>query len=476
MGPRRRARPPRGPFRRSRATGFELPFTTKIRRRVAVAVLALALPAGGSAVANPLVVADVATGTVLEAREATTPWFPASLTKLMTTYVVLNAIKAGKLQLQTPLTYSARAQAEPPSKMGFQIGQTVTVDDALKMLMVQSANDIAFLLAEGVSGSVENFVIEMNRTAQIIGMRATNFVNPNGLPVRPGPDLQRTTARDMAILATALYRDFPQMGGLYALDAIKIGDRTLRNHNGLMGRYPGTDGMKTGYVCGSGYNVVATASRGGRRLVTVVMGAYSPLERSEIAVDAFERGFAATRGVGTLATLPAVTAAFPVDLREEMCGKAGAKTRAARRQLLDAHPWAERLKAKPAVSPVMVYATPAPGAPAVAATPSGVDEDAAPTAFAPTPGTTPAIAGQTVKPGSAKVKPLKATKETKGKPAAKSAKSQSAKSDASKPKTGKQKIDLKPAVDANAAGNGAQPTSGAIYRGAAPAPADGKAF
>lgn len=454
--------------------GFRvLAFTTTLRRRLAAAALVFVLPAG-SAAAGPLVVADIASGTVLEAREATTPWFPASLTKLMTTYVVLNAIKAGKLQLQTPLTYSARAQLEPPSKMGFQIGQTVTVDDALKMLMVQSANDIAFLLAEGVSGSVENFVVEMNRTAQLIGMRSTNFVNPNGLPVRPGPDLQRTTARDMAILASALYRDFPQMGGLFALDAIKIGDRTLRNHNGLMGRYPGTDGMKTGYVCGSGYNVVATASRGGRRLVTVVFGAYSPLERSEIAVDAFERGFAATRGVGTLATLPSVVAAFPVDLREEMCGKAGAKTRAARRLLLDAHPWAERLKAKPAVSPVMVYATPSPGQPQVAATPSGVDEDA-PTAFAPSPGTTPSIAGQTVKPGSAKVKPLKDAKGTaaaKHKAPSKAAATQKA----GEKKSGKEKIDLKPAVDANAAGNGAQPTSGAIYRGAAPAPADGKAF
>lgn len=475
----RRAKPsPR--LRDDQSTGFELLFTTKIRRRFAAAVLALALPAASlsSASAAPLLVADVASGAVIEAREATTPWFPASLTKLMTTYVVLNAVRAGKISLQTPLTYSERAQQEPPSKMGFQVGQTVTVDDALKMLMVQSANDIAFLLAEGVSGSVENFVVEMNRTAQLIGMRSSNFVNPNGLPVRPGPDLQRTTARDMAILASALYRDFPQMGGLFALDAIKIGDRTLRNHNGLMGRYPGTDGMKTGYVCGSGYNVVATATRGGRRLVTVVLGAYSPLERSEVAVDAFERGFAATKAVGTLASLPAVTAAFPVDLREEMCGKAGAKTRQARRLMLDGHPWAETLKAKTVVSPVMVYATPAPNAPAVAAAPSGVDEDS-PTAFAPTPGTTPAIAGQTVKPGSAKVKPLRATKEkaatkAKPKPAAKSAKSDASKSAASKPKTGKQKIDLKPAVDANAAGNGAQPTSGAIYQNAAPA--NGKAF
>ncbi|WP_245479441.1 D-alanyl-D-alanine carboxypeptidase family protein, partial [Hansschlegelia zhihuaiae] len=342
--------------------------TTTIRRRVAAAAFALLCAMGaGRAEAAPLLVVDLASGQVLEAREATTPWYPASLTKLMTTYVVLNAVKAGRLTLQTPLVYTERAQAEPPSKMGFQVGQTVTVDDALKMLMVQSANDIAFLLAEGVSGGVEAFVAEMNRTARQIGMQNTNFVNPNGLPVRPGPDLQRTTARDMAALAIALYRDHPEMASLFALDAIKIGDRTIRNHNGLIGRYPGADGMKTGYVCSSGYNVVATASRGGRRLVTVVLGAYSPLERSEIAVDAFERGFSAAKALGPIASLPTPTAAFPVDLRSEMCGKEGAKVRAARRLQLDAHPWADRLKSKPAVSPVMVYATPVAGQPQGAA-------------------------------------------------------------------------------------------------------------
>ncbi|WP_040577300.1 D-alanyl-D-alanine carboxypeptidase family protein [Methylopila sp. M107] len=407
--------------------------TTSIRRRAAACVFALMAGVGSAdAAAAPLLVADIASGQVLEAREATTPWYPASLTKLMTTYVVLNAVKAGKLTLQQSLVYTERAQKEPPSKMGFQVGQTVTVDDALKMLMVQSANDIAFILAEGVSGSVEAFVVEMNRTARQIGMTGSNFVNPNGLPVKPGPDLQRTTARDMAILATALYRDHPQMAGLFALDAIKIGQRTMRNHNGLMGRYPGTDGMKTGYVCSSGYNVVATASRGGRRLVTIVFGAYSPLERSETAVDAFERGFAATKAVGTLATLPSPPQAFPIDLREEMCGKAGAKIRTARRLMLEAHPWAPALMSKPAVSPVMVYATPAPGKPDTPAEPSGVDEDAPAAAKAPALAATPGAK----KPAAAK----SATTPAKGKPAA------TKKPAPAKTKTGRVKIELEPAV------------------------------
>ncbi|MFD1704519.1 serine hydrolase [Methylopila henanensis] len=443
-----------------------------IRRRALVCFAAVLSIAAAPASAKPLLVADIATGQVLEAQDATTPWYPASLTKLMTTFVVLQAIKNGRLSSSTPLVYTARAQAEPPSKMGFQVGQTVTVDDALKMLMVQSANDIAFLLAEGVSGSVEAFVAEMNRTAVQIGMTNTNFVNPNGLPVRPGPDLQRTTARDMAVLATALYRNFPDRADLFSLDAIQIGQRVIRNHNGLIGRYPGADGMKTGYVCSSGFNVVATASRGGRRLVTVVLGSPTPLERSETAIDAFERGFAARSAVGTLATLPTVAPAFPIDLREEMCGKSTAKFRAARKYDPNGHPWRPILMSKTQVNPVMVYATPAPNAPAVAAKPSGVDEDA-PTAYAPNAAASSAVVpGAAVKPGSAKVKSLKADKPVK-KPAAKPTKATKA---AEAEKKGRVKIELDPktpprktlGAGPTAASNGPTPTPGSVYRNAQP--------
>lgn len=454
-----------------------------LRRRAAACLIAAAF-VSGPASARPLLVADVATGQVLEADEATVAWYPASLTKLMTTYVVLEAIKNGRLRLDVPLVYTARAQAEPPSKMGFQIGQTVTVDDALKMLMVQSANDIAFLLAEGVSGSVEGFVAEMNRTARELGMAGTNFVNPNGLPVRPGPDLQRTTARDMAVLASALYRNFPQYAGLFSLDAIQIGGRILRNHNGLIGRYPGADGMKTGYVCSSGFNVVATATRNGRRLVTVVLGSPTPVERSETAIDAFERGFAATTARGTLATLPQVASAFPVDLREQMCGKAFAKVRAARKLDPNGHPWRQVLMSKPAVSPVMVYAGAAPGAQTVAAKPSGVDEDA-PTAYAPNASTTPALVpGAQVSPGKA----LTNAKPAKGAAAARTAKPSERRSAADRKSAaankgaaetkGRVRIELQPKAAGRTLtpGPAAATTSplavpGSIYRNAVP---DGK--
>lgn len=441
--------------------------TPTLRRLAALTFSAFLLSVWGAS-ANPLLVADVRTGAVLEANQATTPWYPASLTKLMTTMVVLNAVKAGRITLQTPVVYSARAQGEPPSKMGFQVGQTVTVDDALKMLMVQSANDICVALAELVSGSVEAFVVEMNQTAQQIGMTNSNFVNPNGLPIKTGADLSRTTARDMAVLAVQLLRMHPDQSGLFSLEAIRIGDRVLRNHNGLIGRYPGADGMKTGYTCSAGFNVVVTVTRGDRRLVTVVLGAESHIKRSEAAIDAFERGFAATRAVSTLAALPNVTAAFTTDLREQQCGKAAVKARYARAKLNpDTHPWLERLMAKIPVSPVMVYATAAPGGePQVAAAPSGADEDA-PAATSPSPGSAPAIAGQPGKLGG-KLTRAERARAAKAAKAAKAGKVMEAKS-------GRQRIELKPGFGAAAnasAANGAQPIPGSIYRNAAPP--DGK--
>jgi D-alanyl-D-alanine carboxypeptidase len=440
---------------------------TSFRSRVSACLAALALAfAGLPAQANPLLVADMDTGQVLEAVDAATPWYPASLTKLMTTYVVFQAIRNGRLRPDTPLVISERAVAEPPSKMGFQPGQAVSVDDALKMLMVQSANDVAFAIAEGVSGSVEGFVAEMNRTARVLGMNDTNFVNPNGLPVRPGPDLQRTSARDMATLAIALYKQFPQNASLFSLEAIKIGDRTLRNHNGLIGRYPGADGMKTGYVCSSGFNVVATVSRGNRRLVTVVLGAATPLSRSETAIDAFERGFAATRALGTVSSLPGSTLAFPVDLREEMCGKGRAKQLAALKASSPEHSWRARLMARTVVSPVVVAATAPPGGAAVAAAPSGVDEDA-PAYASKTSGASPLVPGANVKAGAAPAKSLKAAKPAKPQ---KKAVKKNAKPTAATVKSGRMKIELDPkAARPGASASALSPMQGAIYQNAAPA-------
>ena len=161
-------------------------------------------------------------------------------------------------------------------KMGFPTGTIVTVDNALKMLMVKSANDMAVVLAEGVAGSIENFADLMNDTARRLGLTQSSFVNPNGLPA----DDQIVSARDMAILARAIIREMPEYDYYWHMPGIRMGKMVQRNHNTLLGRYPGADGMKTGFICASGFNLVASATRGGNRLIAVVLGAPSSAARA----------------------------------------------------------------------------------------------------------------------------------------------------------------------------------------------------
>jgi len=266
-----------------------------------------------------LVEAD--TGKVLAAENATLPWYPASITKIMTAYVTLRAVKEGRLTLDKLLTVSHNAAAQSPVKMGFPPGTTVTVDNALKMLMVKSANDMAVVIAEGVAGSIENFADQMNRHAARIGMVQSHFVNPNGLPA----DEQITSARDMAILARTVIREFPEYDYYWHLPGIRYGKMVQRNYNTLIGRYPGADGMKTGFICASGFNLVATASRDGKRLIAVVLGAPSSASRALKAAQLLEQGFASnplswlTPSLGTVDALQPIDAE-PPNLREDMCG------------------------------------------------------------------------------------------------------------------------------------------------------------
>uniref|UniRef100_E6VPQ7 Serine-type D-Ala-D-Ala carboxypeptidase n=1 Tax=Rhodopseudomonas palustris (strain DX-1) TaxID=652103 RepID=E6VPQ7_RHOPX len=287
---------------------------------VAAALLSLTvLPRAASAEALLLIEAD--TGKVLQADNATYPWHPASLTKLMTMYVTLQAVKQGRLTQDSLLTVSPIAAAQSPSKMGFGPGTQITVDNALKMMMVKSANDMAVVLAEGVGGSVDGFSAMMNDTAARLGMTQTRYVNPNGLPA----DEQVTSARDQAILARAVIRDLPEYEYYVHIPAIRFGKRVTRNFNKLIGRYPGADGFKTGFICASGYNLVASATRNGRRLIAVVLGANSGQDRAVKAAQLLERGFSTntlawlTPSLGTVDNLAPI-AATPPDLRDEMCG------------------------------------------------------------------------------------------------------------------------------------------------------------
>ncbi len=216
-----------------------------LKRFALLAALTLLAPCAARAEARLVIEAD--TGKVLEAENATVPWYPASVTKMMTAYVTLKAVKDGKITLDTLVTVSPVAALQSPSKMGFRPGTQVTIDNALKMMLVRSANDMAVVLAEGVGGSIDGFSVMMNQTAQKLGMTQTSYVNPNGLPA----DGQITSARDLAILARAIIKDLPEYEYFVHIPSIRFGRRVTQNFNKLIGRYPGADGFKTGANAGS---------------------------------------------------------------------------------------------------------------------------------------------------------------------------------------------------------------------------------
>ena len=286
-----------------------------------VLLAALAIVAPRVVQAEALLVVEADTGKVLQADNATYPWYPASVTKLMTAYVTLKAVKDGRITLDTLLTVSPVAASQSPSKMGFRSGIQVTVDNALKMMLVKSANDMAVVLAEGVGGSIDGFSAQMNEAAQRLGMTQSSYVNPNGLPA----DGQITSARDLAILARAIIRDLPEYEYFVHIPSIRYGRKVTQNFNKLIGRYPGADGFKTGFICASGYNLVASATRNGKRLIAVVLGASSGQMRAVRAAQLLERGFANNQlawlrpSLGTVDNLVPIDAS-PPNLRDEMCG------------------------------------------------------------------------------------------------------------------------------------------------------------
>ena len=292
----------------------------------AMTALITVLPAA----AGPALLMEPSTGLVLYAEDADLPWRPASLTKLMTAYLTFEAIRDGKLSPEDVVTCTQYAQSQPPSRFGLPVGGTLKVDLAIKALIVKSANDVAIMLAEKIGGSEAGFVEMMNRTAKRLGMTNTNFVNPNGLPVfiaenveAPGQSV--TTARDMAILASMILKEFPQYAGVFSMTEVKIGNRMVTTHNGLLRTYDGADGMKTGFICAAGYNVVASATRNGRQLVAVVLGENSGAARTIRAASLFEHGFEIYPWKAllapTLATWPvaAPEGAKAPDLRNIVC-------------------------------------------------------------------------------------------------------------------------------------------------------------
>lgn len=248
---------------------------------------AAALAVASPVTAGPALLLDATDGRVIYAEDQDHQWHPASITKIMTAYLTFDAIKAGKLALDTRIAATETSVAQAPSKVGLPVGATMTVELALKAMIIKSANDTSVMLAEAIGGSVEGFAVQMNATAKRLGMTRSNFINPNGLPA---PE-QVVTARDMAKLARAVIKDYPEYSDLWMMSDMRIGRRRLASHNGLLRTLDGADGMKTGFTCDSGYNVVATATRDGRRLMAIVLGESSGGERSMRAADLLEQGF-----------------------------------------------------------------------------------------------------------------------------------------------------------------------------------------
>ncbi|MEM6712775.1 MAG: serine hydrolase [Pseudomonadota bacterium] len=262
---------------------------------------ALAQASGLGPYDGPNITVDVDSGRVLSANRAFDAWYPASTTKMMTAYVVFQAVREGRVTMRSPVTISDNAAAQPPSKAGLAVGQVLTVEAALRVLMVKSANDIAVALAESVSGSEPAFIEEMNRAAAALSMRRTTFTNPHGLPSRG----QVTTAYDLSLLTLALMRDYPERNDFYSMGAVTLGRANWVNHNILLQRYRGAMGFKTGFICDSGFNLVAGARRGGRTIITVTLGARSGVERAAATAHQLDEGFRRSGGLfGDVAGTP----------------------------------------------------------------------------------------------------------------------------------------------------------------------------
>lgn len=246
--------------------------------------------APSSAQANPRyasIVVDVATGQVLHASRADATRYPASLTKMMTLYMMFEALERGQLSLDQKLPISAHAASMPPSKLGVKAGSTIAVRDTIMPLVVRSANDVAVVVAEALGGSEGAFARMMTEKARALGMPSTAFRNASGLP-NSG---QTSTARDMATLAIRLMQDFPQHYHYFSGQSFTYNGVTHNSHNRLLRSYSGADGLKTGYIRASGFNVATSALRDGRRIVAVVMGGRTAQSRDAHMADLLDRGF-----------------------------------------------------------------------------------------------------------------------------------------------------------------------------------------
>jgi D-alanyl-D-alanine carboxypeptidase len=281
---------------RSGAGGLLLPFVLSL----ALLLAGMAAPARAG---NPALVMDADSGVILHQDRIDQLWFPASLTKLMTLYLVFEALDRGQLQADTSIRVSPRAAAQPAVRLGLRAGSHIRAEDAIRALVTVSSNDAAVVLAEAVAGTEADFARLMSQRARELGMTDTLYRNASGLPDAE----QVTSARDQAILAQRLITDFPRRYAVFASRSMTFNGRTRNTYNGLLGSYPGADGLKTGFTCAAGYNMVASAVRDGQRLIAVVLGVQNRGARDHQVRGLLDAGFA---GAVSLPDMPLPDAAL----------------------------------------------------------------------------------------------------------------------------------------------------------------------
>jgi D-alanyl-D-alanine carboxypeptidase len=261
------------------------------------------------------IIIDADNGNVLHEVEATQSWYPASLTKLMTLYMTFDALKAGQIRLHDTMTASAHASKQPNSKLGLRRGEHLTVEDAILAIITRSANDASVVLAEHLGDTEENFAVNMTAKAHSMGMYNSHFMNATGLP----NNWQVSTPRDLAVLAWKTQRNFPEYYHYFAAHGFNFKGTELRGINKFTAHYPGAEGMKTGFTCGSGFNLIGAAHQNGKHLIGVVMGGMTSKERYDLMMQKMDAGFAnltdtvPAKNINTMSTSSAGSPPYQLD-------------------------------------------------------------------------------------------------------------------------------------------------------------------
>ncbi|MGZ5052542.1 MAG: D-alanyl-D-alanine carboxypeptidase family protein [Methylobacter sp.] len=266
------------------------------------------------------IIIDADNGNVLHEVEATQSWYPASLTKLMTIYMTFDAIREGRVGLHDSMVTSAHASQQPNSKLGLRRGERISVEDAILAIITRSANDASVVLAEHIGGTEENFAANMTAKAHALGMYNTHFMNATGLP----NNWQVSTPRDLAVLAWKTLHNYPEYYHYFGAHSFNFKGSQLRGINKFTANYPGAEGMKTGFTCGSGFNLIGSAQQNGKRLIGVVMGGMTSKERYDLMMQKMDYSFARldsadpSRNIATMQTSGAGSPPYQLD-----CGNGG---------------------------------------------------------------------------------------------------------------------------------------------------------